>query len=48
VHALEVTCSGLRDQIPTYEGLKEQFEEFQDVQMRMVGDKLAKLEVDLS
>ncbi|GJR64575.1 hypothetical protein Tco_0010640 [Tanacetum coccineum] len=26
----------------------EQFEEFQDVQMRMVGDKLAKLEVDLS
>ncbi|GJS68637.1 hypothetical protein Tco_0683202 [Tanacetum coccineum] len=48
VHALEVTCSGLRDQIPTYERLKEQFEEFQDVQMRMVGDKLAKLEVDLS
>ncbi|GKE18124.1 hypothetical protein Tco_1425701, partial [Tanacetum coccineum] len=48
VHALEVTCSGLRDQILTYERLKEQFEEFQDVQMRMVGDKLAKLEVDLS
>ncbi|GKE18264.1 hypothetical protein Tco_1425841 [Tanacetum coccineum] len=48
VHALEVTCSGLRDQISTYERLKEQFEEFQDVQMRMVGDKLAKLEVDLS
>ncbi|GJW49541.1 hypothetical protein Tco_0090892 [Tanacetum coccineum] len=48
VHALEVTCSGLRDQIPTYERLKEQFEEFQDAQMRMVGDKLAKLEVDLS
>ncbi|GJY81825.1 hypothetical protein Tco_0494576 [Tanacetum coccineum] len=48
VHALEVTCSSLRDQIPTYERLKEQFEEFQDVQMRMVGDKLAKLEVDLS
>ncbi|GJV89393.1 hypothetical protein Tco_1533331, partial [Tanacetum coccineum] len=44
VHALEVTCSSLRDQIPTYERLKEQFEEFQDVQMRMVGDKLAKLE----
>ncbi|GJW38241.1 hypothetical protein Tco_0064086 [Tanacetum coccineum] len=48
VHALEVTCSGLHDQIPTYECLKEQFEEFQDVQMRMVGDKLAKMEVDLS
>ncbi|GJT04185.1 hypothetical protein Tco_0838647 [Tanacetum coccineum] len=31
MHALEVTCSGLRDQILTYEGLKEQFEEFQDV-----------------
>ncbi|GJR80117.1 hypothetical protein Tco_0150902 [Tanacetum coccineum] len=41
-------CSGIRDQIPTYEHLKEQFEEFQDVQMHMVGDKLAKLEVDLS
>ncbi|GKE74174.1 hypothetical protein Tco_1536215 [Tanacetum coccineum] len=48
VHALEVTCSGLRDQIPKYEHLKEQFEEFQDVQMRMVSDKLAKLEVDMS
>ncbi|GJW05981.1 hypothetical protein Tco_1568404 [Tanacetum coccineum] len=48
VHALEVTCSCLRDQIPTYKRLKEQFEEFQDVQMSMVGDKLAKLEVDLS
>ncbi|GJT27510.1 hypothetical protein Tco_0907785 [Tanacetum coccineum] len=48
VHALEVTCSGLRDQILTYEHLKEQFEEFQDVQMRMVGDKLAKLEVFLT
>ncbi|GJU63771.1 hypothetical protein Tco_1245606 [Tanacetum coccineum] len=48
VHALEVTCSSLRDQILTYERLKEQFEEFQDVHMRMVGDKLAKLEVDLS
>ncbi|GKF85549.1 hypothetical protein Tco_0253376, partial [Tanacetum coccineum] len=48
VHALEVTCSSLCDQILTYEHLKEQFEEFQDVQMRMVGDKLDKLEVDLS
>ncbi|GKB22372.1 hypothetical protein Tco_0861773 [Tanacetum coccineum] len=48
VHASEVTCFGLHDQILTYEHLKEQFEEFQDVQMRMVGDKLAKLEVDLS
>ncbi|GJX89602.1 hypothetical protein Tco_0341616 [Tanacetum coccineum] len=45
VHALEVTCSSLRDQILTYERLKEQFEDFQDVQMRMVGDKLAKLEM---
>ncbi|GJR82767.1 hypothetical protein Tco_0153552 [Tanacetum coccineum] len=30
------------------DSLVAQFEEFQDVQMRMVGDKLAKLEVDLS
>ncbi|GKC46770.1 hypothetical protein Tco_1064492 [Tanacetum coccineum] len=39
------------DLVATFEGFtqkKEQFEEFQDVQMRMVSDKLAKLEVDLS
>ncbi|GJY14789.1 hypothetical protein Tco_0385211 [Tanacetum coccineum] len=35
VHALEVTCSSLRDQIPTYERLKEPFRSFKIVKMRM-------------
>ncbi|GKD46611.1 hypothetical protein Tco_1271256, partial [Tanacetum coccineum] len=30
VHALETTCSGLRDQVSKYERLKEQIEDFQD------------------
>ncbi|GJY80289.1 hypothetical protein Tco_0493040 [Tanacetum coccineum] len=47
VHALETTCSGLRDQVSGYEHLKEQIEEFEDAQMNVVNDKVAKLEVDL-
>ncbi|GKA53464.1 hypothetical protein Tco_0746779, partial [Tanacetum coccineum] len=47
VHALEATCSGLRDQVSRYERLKEQIEEFQDAQMNIVNDKVAKLDADL-
>ncbi|GJV19179.1 hypothetical protein Tco_1368199 [Tanacetum coccineum] len=47
VHALETTCSGLHDQVSGYERLKEQIEEFQDVQMNIVNDKVAKLDADL-
>ncbi|GKE29527.1 hypothetical protein Tco_1444911, partial [Tanacetum coccineum] len=47
VHALETTCSGLRDQVSGYERLKEQIEEFQDVQMNIVNDKVAKLDTNL-
>ncbi|GJV91253.1 hypothetical protein Tco_1539066 [Tanacetum coccineum] len=47
VHALETTCSNLRDQVSGYERLKEQIEEFQDAQMNIVNDKVAKLDVDL-
>nr|GEZ21920.1 hypothetical protein [Tanacetum cinerariifolium] len=47
VHALETTCSGLRDQVSGYERLKEQIEEFQDVQMNIVNDKVAKLDACL-
>nr|GEW01387.1 hypothetical protein [Tanacetum cinerariifolium] len=39
VHALETTCSGLYDQVSGYERLKEQIEEFQDVQINIVNDK---------
>ncbi|GJZ48814.1 hypothetical protein Tco_0603004 [Tanacetum coccineum] len=47
VHALETICSGLCDQVSGYERLKEQIEEFQDVQMNIVNDKVAKLDADL-
>nr|GEX65111.1 hypothetical protein [Tanacetum cinerariifolium] len=47
VHALETTCFSLCDQVLGYEQLKEQIEEFQDAQINIVNDKVAKLEVDL-
>nr|GFB34702.1 cold-regulated 47 [Tanacetum cinerariifolium] len=47
VHALETTCSGLRDQVSGYERLNAQIEEFQDVQMNIVNDKVAQLDADL-
>ncbi|GJR24697.1 hypothetical protein Tco_0973224 [Tanacetum coccineum] len=47
VHALETTCSSLRDKVLGYERLKEQIEEFQDAQMSIVNDKVAKLDADL-
>ncbi|GKA84643.1 hypothetical protein Tco_0806238, partial [Tanacetum coccineum] len=47
VNVLEGACSELREQVSAYESLKEQIEEFQDEQMRVMFDKLAKLEVDL-
>ncbi|GJY72453.1 hypothetical protein Tco_0476156 [Tanacetum coccineum] len=46
VHALETTCSGLRDRVSGYERLKEQIEEFQDAQMNIVNDRVAKLDAD--
>ncbi|GJT26850.1 hypothetical protein Tco_0907125, partial [Tanacetum coccineum] len=47
VHSLETKCLGLHDQVSGYEQLKEQIEEFQDAQINIVSDKMAKLEVDL-
>ncbi|GKA88983.1 hypothetical protein Tco_0810795 [Tanacetum coccineum] len=47
VHALETTCSSLHDQVSGYERLKEQIEEFQDAQINIVNDKVAKLDADL-
>ncbi|GKF34288.1 hypothetical protein Tco_0107488, partial [Tanacetum coccineum] len=47
VHALETTCSDLRDQVSGYEQLKEQIEELQDAQMNVVNKRVAKLDADL-
>ncbi|GKA73280.1 hypothetical protein Tco_0779496 [Tanacetum coccineum] len=38
---------GLVDQVSGYERLKEKIEEFQDAQMNIVDDKVAKLDIDL-
>ncbi|GKC29051.1 hypothetical protein Tco_1036345, partial [Tanacetum coccineum] len=47
VHALETTCSNLRDQVSGYDRLKEQIEEFQDARINIVNDNVAKLDADL-
>ncbi|GKD28643.1 hypothetical protein Tco_1239421, partial [Tanacetum coccineum] len=47
VHALEATCSGLCNQVSNYELLKGQIEAFQDAQMKILNDKVAKLDTDL-
>ncbi|GKF52942.1 hypothetical protein Tco_0159852, partial [Tanacetum coccineum] len=47
VHELEATCSGLRDQVSSYKRLKEQIKEFQDAQINIVNEKVAKLDADL-
>nr|GEW32254.1 hypothetical protein [Tanacetum cinerariifolium] len=47
VHELEAMCFGFHGQISSYEQLKEQNEEFQDAQMNIVNDKVAKLDADL-
>ncbi|GKG62347.1 hypothetical protein Tco_0632251, partial [Tanacetum coccineum] len=44
---MEATCSGLHDPVSGYERLKEQIEEFQDAQMIIVDDKVAKLDAVL-
>nr|GEY03848.1 hypothetical protein [Tanacetum cinerariifolium] len=47
VHALETICFSLCDQVSGYELLKDRIEEFQDAQMKIVDDKVAKLDADL-
>nr|GFA82354.1 hypothetical protein [Tanacetum cinerariifolium] len=48
VHELEVTCSSLCERLSGYENLIDRLEEFQDVQLKVVNDKVAKLDADLA
>ncbi|GJR33733.1 hypothetical protein Tco_1209417 [Tanacetum coccineum] len=48
VHALETSCSGLREWLSGYENLTERLEKFQDAQLKAVNDKVAKLDADLA
>nr|GFA16071.1 hypothetical protein [Tanacetum cinerariifolium] len=46
VHALEATCFGLHEQLSGYENLTDRLEEFQDTQLKVVNDKVAKLDAN--
>nr|GEU41846.1 hypothetical protein [Tanacetum cinerariifolium] len=48
VHALEATCFGLRERLSRYENLTDRLEEFQDAQLKVVNEKVAKLDADLA
>nr|GEW52982.1 hypothetical protein [Tanacetum cinerariifolium] len=48
VHELDVTCSGLRERLSGYDNLIDRLEEFQDAQLKVVNDKVAKLDADLA
>nr|GEX60839.1 hypothetical protein [Tanacetum cinerariifolium] len=44
VHALEATCFGPRERLFGYKNLTDRLEEFQDAQLKVVNDKVAKLD----
>ncbi|GKD33250.1 hypothetical protein Tco_1248759, partial [Tanacetum coccineum] len=46
VHQLETSCSDLRKEITGYENLQETIEAFQDEQVKMMEEKLAKVDAD--
>nr|GEU82198.1 hypothetical protein [Tanacetum cinerariifolium] len=48
VHALEATCSGLCERLSRYENLTDRHEEFQDARLKVVNDKVAKLDAYLA
>ncbi|GJY69648.1 hypothetical protein Tco_0472630 [Tanacetum coccineum] len=47
VHELEISSAGLQEKITVYDNCIEQLEKFQDDRMKVVNDKLAKLDADL-
>nr|GEW42920.1 hypothetical protein [Tanacetum cinerariifolium] len=48
MHALEATCFGLRERLSGYENLTDRLEEFQDAHVKVVNDKVVKLDADLA
>ncbi|GJZ52858.1 hypothetical protein Tco_0607743 [Tanacetum coccineum] len=48
VHELEISSAGLQEKITVYDNCMEQLEKFQDDRMKVVNDKLAKLDADLA
>ncbi|GJZ81613.1 hypothetical protein Tco_0646607 [Tanacetum coccineum] len=47
VHELEISSSGLQEKLSGYEHFTERLEEFQYAQLKIVNEKLAKLDADL-
>ncbi|GJX93753.1 hypothetical protein Tco_0348339 [Tanacetum coccineum] len=47
VHELETSSTGLQEKVTTYENCMEQLRKFQDERMKIVSDKLEKLDTDL-
>ncbi|GJV74055.1 hypothetical protein Tco_1494050 [Tanacetum coccineum] len=48
VHELEISSVGLQEKVTMYDNCMEQLEKFQDDRMKVVNDKLAKLDADLT
>ncbi|GKC98191.1 hypothetical protein Tco_1168466 [Tanacetum coccineum] len=48
VHELEISSAGIQEKITVYDNCMEQLEKFQDDRMKVVNDKLAKLDADLA
>ncbi|GKD54975.1 hypothetical protein Tco_1288362 [Tanacetum coccineum] len=48
VHELEMSSARLQEKITVYDNCMEQLEKFQDDRMKIVNEKLAKLDVDLA
>ncbi|GJV14569.1 hypothetical protein Tco_1359892 [Tanacetum coccineum] len=48
VRVLETTCSGLRERLSGYENLTERLEEFQNAELKVVNERVEKLDADLA
>ncbi|GJV82815.1 hypothetical protein Tco_1522713 [Tanacetum coccineum] len=48
VHEIEIYSAGLQEKITVYDNCMEKLEKFQDDRMKVVNDKLAKLDADLA
>ncbi|GJX83442.1 gypsy type transposase [Tanacetum coccineum] len=48
VRALETTCSGLHERLSGYENLTERLEEFQNAELKVMNERVEKLDADLA
>ncbi|GKA15214.1 hypothetical protein Tco_0694961, partial [Tanacetum coccineum] len=48
VHVLETTCSDLRERLSRYENLTERLEEFQNAELKVVNERVEKLDADFA